>query len=272
MKHDDWVQVSKAAFDSYSSRHAKEDDARSTSLVKQQPLSNFVSKVSQVHRRPAHVARLYKEWPLPVQRAFATVYCKAAHAAALEYTKVVEEPAFMNERRNAREPASAFHMMQNGTLKLHWAKTTPIEIIDYFSMRGEAPSKLAPLLEDLNKIVLADEYKRWLGVVHETRGEMRGQGSKYFDYWVEGQMGERYFSTLFKFAARMAVVTFNVCSCERFFSISGWVDDSRSASMTDDNFKGRVMVAYNGSRAELQQRLSLPVPVPTAAPGDGKVE
>ena len=52
-------------------------------------------------------------------------------------------------------------------------------------------------------------------------------------------------------AQRFGCMPLHVCACERFFSKQGYLDDSRTSTMTDDHFNKRALIVGNGTLATI---------------------
>ena len=122
---------------------------------------------------------------------------------------------------------------------------------------------LRKLFHGVNRQQVAIEFIRFRDVASQSIrmngkefGTMPGGGSRIFDYWGDNGAGVSAFPTVAIVAKRIAVLVLNVCSCERFFSIQKWCgEDSRSSCLSDENFIGRSMIAYNGPPNKLMQRI-----------------
>ena len=193
---------------------------------------------------------------------FARAYYEASHAAYLEYLKVVENPLNANYLRNAMEPRSISTMLAKGYMR-NFAFIHAADVMSELLKCGLndharlEDSQLRRLFVDIPNIPFGNEYKRFVQVASDTGGRMHMSSTNgTMSFWAESAQGPKMFPIVLTVARRLAVFCLNVCSNERVFSLTGYMDDSRKAALDSGRFAKRVLIVGNGTRISLKARVT----------------
>ena len=118
-------------------------------------------------------------------------------------------------------------------------------------------SQLRRLFVDIPNIPFGNEYKRFVQVASDTGGRMHMSSTNgTMSFWAESAQGPKMFPIVLTVARRLAVFCLNVCSNERVFSLTGYMDDSRKAALDSGRFAKRVLIVGNGTRISLKARVT----------------